>query len=217
MIAAVASPMHFADVLLGGSPRDARTEAIAAIEGGLPPRSLYVDVLGPALVEVGVRWQHGLATVAQEHLATASVSTIMATMAATLEESPAVERSAVLACSEGEIHTVGLRMVADFLEADGWEVAYLGPMTPSLELIGLVRAAAPDLVGLTTALTTHLAAAAKTIAELHTLPRRPLVIVGGQAYADDASMAEHVGADLFALDAGVASRMLRARFAIAPS
>lgn len=217
MIAALADPMHFADVLLSGSPRDARTEAIAAIEGGLPPRRLYVEILGPALVEVGVRWQQGLATVAQEHLATASVSTIMATMAATLDESPSVERRAVLACSEGEIHTVGLRMVADFLEADGWEVAYLGPMTPSIELIGLVRATAPDVVGLSTALTTHLAAAAKTIAELHSLPARPLVVVGGRAYADDESMAQHVGADLFALDAGVASRMLRARFATALS
>lgn len=205
--------MRFADVLLSGSPRDARTEAAAAIKGGFPPRRLYVDVLGPALVEVGARWQHGLVSVAQEHLATAAVSTIMATMAATLGESPGIERRAVLACSEGEFHTVGLRMIADFLEADGWEVANLGPMTPSIELIGLVRATAPDVVGLSTALTTHLAAAAETIAELHALPDRPLVLVGGQAYAGSESLAQEVGADLYGSDAEVTSQVLRARFA----
>lgn len=214
MSAKVADPAAFADILLSDRPRDARASAMTALEGGLAPRALYLDVLGPAMIEVGARWQRGLATVGQEHLATAVVATIMATMAPRLEEAPPlVGRRIALACSEGEVHGVGLQMVVDFLEADGWQVDHLGAMTPAAELIDLATRTKPDVVGLSTALTTHLATAGRTIAALHALPARPVVIVGGQAYGGDEKIALGLGADAFANDAGQISRYLRERFA----
>ncbi len=148
MSAKVADPAAFADILLSDRPRDARASAMTALEGGLAPRALYLDVLGPAMIEVGARWQLGLASVAQEHLATAVVATIMGTMAPSLDEAaPVVGRRIALACSEGEVHGIGLQMVVDFLEADGWQVDHLGAMTPAAELIELAaRTTAPEAV-----------------------------------------------------------------------
>lgn len=202
----------FADILLGKPPREARATAVGLADGGLPPRDVYLQVLAPALEEIGSRWQRGTATVAQEHLATALVSSIMATLAPRLDEPPVVGRRAVLAGTDGELHSVGLRMVGDFLEADGWDVDFLGALTPEGEVERFTADRRPDLVCLSTTLTTHLPAVRSTIAALRRLPTPPLIMVGGRAYGGDAAVALGLGADAFASDAGAASKFLRARF-----
>lgn len=210
--ATILTPQGFADVLLGRRPREARAAALALLDAGVPPRAIYLQVLAPALEEVGVRWQRGIASVAEEHLATAVVSSIMATLAPQLDEPPPVARRAILASTDGELHVVGLRMVADFLEADGWEVLYLGAVTPAVDLVGLVHDTHPDAVCLSTTLTTHLEAVRATLALLRTIPDQPFIVVGGHAYGGSSAVAEDVGADAFAPDAGAASRLLRERF-----
>jgi MerR family transcriptional regulator, light-induced transcriptional regulator len=206
----------FADVLLGPSPREARIAALGMLDHGVQPRTLYLEVLGPALQEVGSRWQRGLISVAQEHLATAIVSSVMATVAPRLTESTVIGRRAVLACTDGELHDIGLRMVSDFLEADGWEVLFLGALTPPDALQRLVDESRPDVVGLSTALTTHLASTAASIAAIRQLKAPPFIMVGGRAYGDDPEVAFGVGADVLMADAGVASALLRKRFGSEP-
>lgn len=206
------SPFGYADVLLGQSAREARVAALELLERGVSPRALYLEVLGPALQEVGSRWQRGLISVAQEHLATAIVSSVMAIVAPRLIEPPPIGRRAVLACTDGELHDVGLRMVGDFLEADGWDVLLLGALTPPDALQRLVADRAPDVVGLSTALTTHLASAAEAIAAMRRLETPLFVMVGGRAYRDDSSVALGIGADVLLADAGAASALLRQRF-----
>lgn len=206
---------RFVDLLIGPSPRAARSSVLDLVEGGMPPRKVYVDVLAPAMREVGRRWQVGVATVAQEHLATAIVRSVMATLAPELEEPPPVGRRIILACSEGEMHDVGLRMVGDFLEADGWDTMYLGAVTPEVELVELARTALPDAIGISTTLTTHLASVAATIEGLRANAVPALVLVGGRAYGDDPEVARRIGADLFAVDAEETSNVLRKRFDVA--
>src|SRR6478609_3502551 len=50
-----------------------------------------------------------------------------------------------------EQHTLGMRMVADFLEADGWEVLMLGAGAPVEDLLAMVNHEQPDLIALSTA------------------------------------------------------------------
>jgi len=205
----------FADVLLGRSPREVRAAAFALVDEGVPPQTIYLDILAPALQEVGTRWQQGRATVAQEHLATALVSSIMATLAPTLGERAPTGHHVVLACTDGEMHAVGLRMVGDFLEADGWDVEFLGAVTPGADLERFTRDGLPDAVCLSTTLTTHLEHAAWVIAALKALPRPPFILVGGRAFGDDPQVALAMGADAHARDAAQASARLRAQFGMA--
>ncbi len=202
----------FVDLLVAGPPGEARAMAARMVGAGRTARMVFLDVLAPAMREVGTRWQRGRISVAQEHLATAIVSSIMAVLAEAMEEPPRVGRRGVLACGDSELHDVGLRMVGDFLEADGWEILYLGAATPGPDLTGLVADMRPDLVGLSTTLTTHLDAVRQTIAALRALPTPPYIVVGGRAYGDDPDLALRIGAHAFASDAGEASRSLRAHF-----
>ncbi len=211
MLNAPAVANRLADLLQHSPPREARAFALGAVAGGNHARDVYLDMLAPALVEIGDRWQRGTATVGQEHLATAVVASIMATLAPSLDEEPSMRQRIVLACTDGELHELGLRMLGDFLEGDGWEVLYLGAVTPAITLGEYVAEVNPAALGLSVTLTTHLEFARATISAIRERSRA-YIMVGGGAFGGDANLARDIGADGFAPDAGAASTLLRDRF-----
>lgn len=181
-------------------------EAIeAALEAGAPPRRIYLDVLGPAMEEIGLLWETARIGVTQEQLATQITQSVLARLAPTLEDAEAAfargpRRLALVAGTPGELHTIGPRMVADFLEGSGWDVLLLGPNTPTGELAGHVEARAPALVALSTSLSFNLLAAGRVFATLRRLAPVPLLVAGGRAYEGQPDRALLAGADLFAAD-----------------
>lgn len=118
--------------------------ALTAVrDGGISIPDLYVDVLGPALVDIGAGWQQGRVAVWEEHLASAAVRTIVEALYPEVERLhaalPPAGRTALLACPPEEAHDLGLRMLADRLALAGWTVYYLGPDTPAAEVIDAAR------------------------------------------------------------------------------
>ena len=71
-------------------------------------------------------------------------------------------------------------MVADFLEADGWEVMLLGPGAPAADVVALVEHEQPDLVALSTATAGALDGVAEVLAALAALDPKPFIVAGGQ-------------------------------------
>ena len=95
----------------------------------------FVQVLAPALVEVGERWASGAVSVAQEHLVSSTVRAALQTLLS--DQRADVHGTAVLACAPGERHEIGLLMLAVLLRSDGWQVAYLGADTPFADAVSL--------------------------------------------------------------------------------
>ena len=108
-------------------------------------------MLEPALREVGHRWAMGALNVAEEHYATAIAQSILDGLSRRFKRAPKDGRLAVVTGTPEELHALGVRMVADFLEADGWEVIQLGPGAPAHDIAALVESEQPDLVALSTA------------------------------------------------------------------
>lgn len=187
--------------VLHADPRGAHLAAEAALDAGMPVRDLYLSVLQDALYEIGRMWQNGEASVADEHLAAVTTQTLVARVSAQLSAPPQPELTGIVATTEGDLHALGVRFVADFLESEGWVVIDLGANTPADDLVSIVAERRPALVGLSTTLTTNLPQAQGAIAALGRLARRPLIAVGGQAYQQDPTIAERLGADLYAADA----------------
>ena len=129
----------------------ARRVVEEALATGAPVPDVYLGVLEPALREVGHRWAMGALNVAEEHYATAVAQSILDALSRQLPRAPRDGRLAVVTGSPEEQHVLGARMVADFLEADGWEVLLLGPGAPAGDLVALVESEQPDLVALSTA------------------------------------------------------------------
>lgn len=203
----------FLTAIAGNDAQAAERSVVAAVDDGLPVRDAYLGVIQPALYEVGRRWERGELSVAHEHLATATVQSLIARLSARLTdgavEAPVAGR-AVVACTPGELHAVGARFVADFLESDGWEVLALGPSTPVSALLDLVDTTAPAVVALSTTLPANLDAARSTLAGLAALDPRPFLLAGGSAYAGRGEeLARHMGADAYAADPDALRAALR--------
>jgi methanogenic corrinoid protein MtbC1 len=201
--------------LLAADVPGARGVLEDAVSAGLPVSSIYLDVLQPTLYEVGRRWSRAQISVAQEHLATAATQSAMARLAERLAtgERRVHPGTALVACVSDELHAVGGRMVADFLEADGWNVVFLGQLTPGADLAAMATEHAAQVVALSAALPERVPRVAEVCAELRALDPSPFVIVGGQAFGGSAERALRTGADAYAADAAGAARTLQERFA----
>ena len=191
---------------------DARAAVDAALAGGMAVQEVYLDVLAPALHQVGHRWAVGDVNVAEEHYATEVTRQLLDELAPRIRIAPTGGRLAIVTSSPGELHVLGARMVADFLEADGWEVLQLGASTPAADLAQLAADESPDVVALSTATARSLPAIEDVLGRLSALRPRPLLVVGGQVWtAESSRTARDLGADLVATDPRMLVAALRDR------
>ena len=205
----------YLDALRAGDRRRALAVVDEARAAGLGLPALYLDVFQPALREVGRLWQQNEFTVAEEHLATAVTQIAMGRLYT--EYCLATDRNGrtlLAACAETEKHEVGLRMICDILELEGWDATYLGASVPQDSLVAMVLRERPTVLALSASLAPHLPQLRSLIAAVRAAPGEavPYILVGGRPFLDDAALADKVGADAMARDSADASERLRARF-----
>jgi methanogenic corrinoid protein MtbC1 len=137
------------EALVKGDARLVELVALEAIAEGMPLATLYVDVMTPALHDIGERWQRGELTIADEHIATSLVDDVMALVGRSATVRPRRSRSRVLlGAVENENHVVGLKMLADLAEGAGFDVRFAGAALPVATLEHVVRKHEPRVVGL---------------------------------------------------------------------
>jgi methanogenic corrinoid protein MtbC1 len=176
--------------------------------------TLYVDVFQPALREIGRLWQENQISVADEHLATAITQAAMARAYETAFTWRGVMgRTLIAACVDAERHEVGLRMLCDLLDLEGWHTTYLGAAVPVESLVAMVQRRRPHVVALSAALSPHLPRIRTMIDAINQAlgNQRPIMIVGGRPFLDDPTLAMRLGADFTATNAVEAVRLLGER------
>ncbi len=188
--------------LLEGDRARASRLIMDAVAAGTTIPELCLRVLLPAQREVGRMWQHNEVGAAEEHFATATTSMMLAQLRVrTLVPRP--NGKTVLAASVmGDQHDVGLQVVADFFEMDGWRVIHLGRDMPIPDLVQAVEAYRPDLLALSVSLHSQLPTLSETIRAVRDGEHGALVkiLVGGGAFGDMPDLAVSLGADGFAAD-----------------
>ncbi len=207
---------RFLGALLAGDRRGAFAAVDDARAAGIGVGSLYLEVFQPVLREVGRLWEENRITVADEHVATAIAQAAMSRLYDAVFATGAVEgRLLLAACADSERHEIGLRMVCDLLEMEGWDTVFLGATVPVESLVAMVLERRPQVVALSAAIAPHLARVRQAIEAIRAaVPRDgPLVAVGGRAFLADPGLAERLGADLTASDAAQAARLIQERFA----
>lgn len=190
----------------------ARRAIDAAVSGGFSVDDIYIEVMQPALYEIGHRWALGDLNVAQEHYATTLAQSLLDVLSASRSRPPADGRLALITATPEEQHTLGARMLADFLEADGWEVLLLGAGPPLRDVVELVDLERPDVVALSTSTAGALPGCVELTGALAELRPRPLILVGGRFWtAETSAAAREFGADLVIHDAREAVVRLQER------
>ncbi len=169
----------------------------AAVDEGTPPDELLRDVVGPAQRRAGELWFRGEWTVADEHAATG-----VAEQALTVVAPPRARRTdvpvVVLACAEGEWHTLPARLAAALAASGDVAVLPVGGSVPAEHLERHLRATRPAALALSATIATNLIGASRSIAAAHAegVP----VVVGGAAWGRDDARARRLGADAWLAD-----------------
>jgi methanogenic corrinoid protein MtbC1 len=112
-------------------------------------------------------------------------------------------RRLVATCVGGELHEIGIRMVADFFEMAGWDTYYLGANTPDRSLLQTVEDKKPDILALSTTMTFNVSAVAdliRLVRQSETIAAMK-IIVGGYPFNLSAGLWQKVGANGCAKDA----------------
>jgi methanogenic corrinoid protein MtbC1 len=143
---------------------------------------LYEEILKVSLYTVGLLWESNRISVATEHLATAIVEGILNEFFEQIISKKRYNKKVIVSCVENEQHQVGIKMVADVFEMNGWESFFLGTGIPTNELIKFIHEVKPDLLAISLSVYfnyTNLLRMLKTLKnEFPTLQ----IIVGGQAF-----------------------------------
>lgn len=166
-------------------------------------RHFYLDVVCPVMYRIGLLWENNEISVAEEHLSTAIVGRIAATLYARFANVDVYRGKAVVTAGPNEFHEVGARMLADFLEMEGWDVSYLGANTPCQEIMTILKQQKPFMVALSIATVFNLDNARQVIeaikADQDTKDIKTML--GGLAFNIVPDLWRDFGADGFAADA----------------
>lgn len=194
---------QYFEALQRGERATASKLVLAAVAKGTPLKDIYLHVFQPAQYELGRLWQTNRITVAQEHYCTAATQLVMSQLYQHVFASPKNGYRMVATCVADNLHELGVRMVADFFEMDGWDSYYLGASVPHGAVLDTVEDCGAELLAISAALAPQVddVRALITAARARPALNAVTILVGGHAFNRDAELWRRVGADGFASDA----------------
>jgi MerR family transcriptional regulator, light-induced transcriptional regulator len=123
------------------------SDELSRLAAVLSPRDLVYQVAVPLMREVGIRWHNGTLAIAQEHLVSQMLRTLLGNMMRLFRPSnPAMKM--VLATPAGELHDFGILAAAMLASLAGVEPVYLGPNLPAREIADVARRTLSRVVAL---------------------------------------------------------------------
>lgn len=204
----------YLDALLAGDRHRASRLVLDAVESGTEIRSIYLDVFQRCQWEIGRLWQLNRVSVAQEHFCTAATQLVMSQLYDRIFSTDKLGRTLVAACATHDLHELGIRMVSDFFEMEGWDTYYLGADTPVADIVGECIDRRADVLAVSLTIGAQLDQVRAVIDAVRAESRcaATRILVGGYPFALDPDLWRKIGADATAGDAlgavAVANRLL---------
>ncbi len=199
--------------VLEGRRDDALRLALSLVDGGTPVADVHRHVLSASQVEIGRMWQRGELSVAEEHVASRTTEQVLALLDARLPREARLKKRVLVTSANGDLHDIGLKMVAQQLELAGFDTLYLGASTPGEDVVRAIDDFSVDALAVGAKLTINLPACMDLVACVRASERgRDLpILVGGVPFVVVPDLWKVVGADAsasHAADAVPALRML---------
>jgi MerR family transcriptional regulator, light-induced transcriptional regulator len=194
--------------LMAGDAGGAWGVVEAALASGAELDEIYLEVLSPALVSIGERWQRGEIDIAVEHRATGIAMRLIGRLGPRFVRRGRARGAVVLGAPAGETHALPVAIVADLLRFEGWDVSDLGADTPASSFAH-TAATTDDVVAVGVSVTNrdNLDSVGEVCAAVAKAAPSVLVVVGGGALAD-ANQAAMFGAHAVARSAEHFARLL---------
>jgi methanogenic corrinoid protein MtbC1 len=173
------------------------------VENGITVEDIYLKIFQPTQYEIGRYWQLNKVSVAQEHYATSVTQLAMSQLYPKIFNSFKKGKKALTTCIGYELHELGIRMVADLLELNGWDTIHLGSNTPPAEILDIIEEKEINLLALSATLPNELEEIKNLIKIIrqNSQLEQLKVMVGGRIFMQSDKLWQKIGADRFAIDA----------------
>jgi methanogenic corrinoid protein MtbC1 len=203
--------MRYMQPLLAGRRAECFSVIDEAVRVGTPAEELICDVVWPAMSQVERLFRDDRINCAIEHMACRINRTLADRLQACLPQEARNGKRIVITCASGVAEETGAQVVADLLQADGWEVYVLGGGVPQDEILALIGHIRPDALLIfgtrpeDVPETRHLV---EFIRDIGVCPTMNIVVSGG-IYNRADGLWQEVGADVFTESAREIRRILR--------
>jgi methanogenic corrinoid protein MtbC1 len=194
---------HYLELVLDHQPEEATRLISSYLDRNWTVKEIYLQILQPALWEVGRRWETGEVDVSEEHFCSEVSQAIMAKVMADIP-TPKNDAPVFVGFSvSGELHDIGVRMVRDFLLLEGWRAVFHGNNLPTASVLKEIRIHRADVVGISATMSYHVNPVASLIQVIRTsdLPQALKIVVGGRVFNQEPDLWRQIGADGYASDA----------------
>ncbi|MBS4058387.1 MAG: cobalamin-dependent protein [Bacteroidetes bacterium] len=181
----------FLDALLSGNQMKCSQLTDEFLQHEPDVKLLYEEIYKKSLYAVGELWEYNKISVATEHLASAIVESLLNKLYyRNLAHVTPRKKTVIVSCVQNEFHQIGLKMISDVFEINGWNSHFLGANTPTTELIHYAKLINPDLIAVSLSIYFNLPNLISMVHDIrNNFPELP-ILVGGQAF-------RHVGTDAF--------------------
>jgi len=165
------------------------------------PKEIYLNIFQRALHKLGELWQKNMISVAQEHYGTAITRRAMERI--NLNTEPYDNNSPVFlgVCPPNDNHEVGLRMICDFLESNGWKTIFIGSSSTISSVLDILKNHSVDVLGISVSLSIYLKDTEEMINRVKKEYPEIKILVGGNAINGNERLVKKIGADGTAYDA----------------
>lgn len=190
--------------LLAGRRAECFAIVHEAIQGGMSAERLLRELVWPAMTQVERMFRSDRITIAVESMATRINRTVADQLQVHLPRVSRRGERIVITCANHEHEELGAQIVADLLQARGWDVYLMGAEIPHDEVVSLLGQIRPTAFIIFGARPQHapiVRALIDRIREIGVCPTMNTVLSGGVFNRAD-GLWQEVGADAFAPNAG---------------
>jgi methanogenic corrinoid protein MtbC1 len=172
----------FLQALLEGNRCECSRIVHSHLKNKIIVHDLYEKVIRKSLYEVGKLWERNQISVATEHLASAIVEALLNELYMTVDNNDKGVGKVIVSCVENEHHQIGIKMVSDIFELNGWSSFFLGANTPTNELMSFTQYIKPDLLAISLTIYSNISILEKMIRKINEDIPNLSILVGGQAF-----------------------------------
>jgi len=190
------SPEKIVEAILNMDEASALRIVDAMLDAGVDPVEILEECRG-GMSSVGERFERGELYLSELFMASEIFNQVMTRVKPHLGKSTEEKGKIVIGTVEGDVHDIGKNIFASLLEAEGFTVIDLGVDVPPSRFVEAIREHKPDIVGMSSLLSTSLDAVKRTvdaIAEAGLRGSVKIVVGGGRI---DEQAADYIHPDAF--------------------
>jgi MerR family transcriptional regulator, light-induced transcriptional regulator len=193
---------EFKNSLFSGDRISANKIIKENIKKGMSLKDAFKYIFIPFQKEIGRLCHLNQITVSHEHFCTDASQWIMSGLYEFMFTSEKNGFKLVSACINGELHEMGIRIVTDYFEINGWDTYYLGANMPANDLILTLIDKKPDILALSCTMTYNIFQIKEIIEKIrsNSMIKNIKIMAGGYPFVIDGDLWEKVGADSYAVD-----------------